>query len=131
MKKPARPLSLTLTTALAFAAGCARTGTSGVVSMEQSLREAGFHVEKAETREELAEMSSLPPHRIVPQLRGGQTFYVFPDAAGCRCLYVGTAAEYEALRRLLERRVAVEERERAAKEDQGGDLDWGFRQPWF
>jgi hypothetical protein len=127
MKKPLRLLLL----GLGLLAGCARTGTSGVVSMEQSLRDAGFHVETAETREELAEMSSLPPHRIVPQLRDGETVYVFPDAAGCRCLYVGTAAEYAALKRSLDRRAVTEGRERAKKGDQGGNLDWGFRQPWF
>jgi hypothetical protein len=126
MRTPPVPLALGLAV---FGFGCAGSRATSYVPIEHKLRDAGFRVEVADTKEELAEISVLPPHRIVPQARDGRTVYVFPDAAGCHCAYVGSEEAYAALERLLQED-AARERRRVEAEAKGGRLDWGFRHPW-
>jgi hypothetical protein len=122
----ALPLSGAL---LLFAGACA--GTPGVVVPNVStLRDAGFQVEVADTREELAEINTLPPRQIVPQERNGRTVYVYADAAECRCAYVGTPEAYATLKRMVREKVEREQRE-AAKASEGAPIDWGFHSPFF
>ncbi len=121
-----RPLGGAL---LLLAGACA--GTPGVIVPNVStLRDAGFHVEVADTAEELAAINTLPPRQIVPQARDGRTVYVYADAAECHCAYVGTAEEYAALKRIVREKVERERRE-VARASEGAPIDWGFHSPWF
>jgi len=63
---------------------------------EQLLTAAGFDQKLADSPEKLANLELLTPARkLVPQERNGQLYYVYADPALCKCMYVGTAAQYE------------------------------------
>ena len=57
---------------------------------------AGFVVKYATTPEKTAVLRSLPPDKLVKRTRDGTLYYVYADAAGCNCAYVGTAEAYAA-----------------------------------
>ena len=57
---------------------------------------AGFVVKYATTPEKRAILRSLPPDKLVTRRKNGTLYYVYADAAGCNCAYVGTAQAYAA-----------------------------------
>ncbi len=57
---------------------------------------AGFMVKYATTPEKRALLNSLPPDKLVKRTKDGIVYYVYADAAGCNCAYVGTAKAYAA-----------------------------------
>jgi hypothetical protein len=57
---------------------------------------AGFVVKYATTPEKRALLNSLPPDKLVKRTKNGTVYYVYADAAGCNCAYVGTAQAYAA-----------------------------------
>ena len=57
---------------------------------------AGFVVKYATTPEKSAILKSLPPDKLVKRMKDGKVYYVYADAAGCNCAYVGTAQAYAA-----------------------------------
>ena len=57
---------------------------------------AGFIVKYATTREQSAILRSLPPDKLVKRTKDGKLYYVYADAAGCNCAYVGTPQAYAA-----------------------------------
>ena len=57
---------------------------------------AGFIVKYATTPEKRAILRSLPPDKLVKRMKNGTLYYVYADAAGCNCAYVGTAQAYAA-----------------------------------
>ena len=66
---------------------------------EQLLAAAGFDQKLADSPEKLANLALLTPARkLIPQERNGQLYYVYADPALCKCMYVGTAAQYERAR---------------------------------
>jgi hypothetical protein len=66
---------------------------------EQLLADAGFEQKIADSPEKLANLQQLTPARkLVPQERDGQLYYVYADPALCKCMYVGTAAQFERAR---------------------------------
>jgi hypothetical protein len=63
---------------------------------EQLLAAAGFEMKLADTPEKLANLSALTPRRtLIPQERDNRLYYVFADPDLCKCLYVGTAMQYQ------------------------------------
>ena len=58
--------------------------------------QAGFVVKYATTPEKTAMLRSLPPDKLVTRTKNGQLYYIYADAAGCNCAYVGTPAAYTA-----------------------------------
>jgi hypothetical protein len=91
------------------AAGCATMRAAAVRSTEEMLGAAGFQVAMADTPDRVAQLESLPPRRIAPWESRGMTSYVYPDPDVCKCLYVGTASQYQQYQRLrLERDIADE-----------------------
>jgi len=56
--------------------------------------QAGFVVKYATTPEKTAILRSLPPDKLVTRRKDGKLYYVYADAAGCNCAYVGTPEAY-------------------------------------
>jgi hypothetical protein len=78
-------------------------GVSFAVAQQQTIvipnnlfTQAGFVVKYATTPEKTAMLRSLPPDKLVTRTRNGQLYYVYADAAGCNCAYVGTPEAYAA-----------------------------------
>ena len=60
--------------------------------------QAGFVVKYATTPEKSRILKSLPPDKLVTRTKNGKLFYVYADAAGCNCAYVGTPQAFAAYR---------------------------------
>ena len=57
---------------------------------------SGFIVKYATTPEKRAILRSLPPDKLVKRTKEGRLYYVYADAVGCNCAYVGTPQAYAA-----------------------------------
>jgi hypothetical protein len=75
------------------------------LATEQILAGAGFLKKVADSPAKLAHLKTLTPARkLVTHHRDNQLYYVFADAETCKCMYVGTAAQYQlAIANRLER----------------------------
>lgn len=115
---------------LMLLAGCQAIEEEEAQTTEQLLAAAGFQMKVADTPERLAHLKTLTQLQLVPHDRDGQVNYVFADAEGCKCLYVGNESEYDAYQKLaVQQRIADEKRE-AAAENMDAAMDWGMWGPW-
>ena len=90
--------------------GCASFQAQRTKSTEQILGEAGFQIRTADTPEALAYLQSLPAKKLlVRSAANGGSQYAYADPTGCKCLYVGTEAQYQELRKLQQARQVVAE----------------------
>jgi hypothetical protein len=98
------------------------------LTTERLLTAAGFLKKVADTTEKLAHLETLTPARkLVAHPRNGQLYYVYADPGVCKCLYVGTAAQYQLL---LDKR--LENDQLLARQDHLDDdaVIWGLWAPW-
>jgi hypothetical protein len=97
------------------------------VQTEELLAAAGFDQKLADTPEKLAHLQTLTPARkLFPQERDGHLYYVYADPDLCKCLYVGTAAQYEQARKnKLASDVMV-----AVQDNQSVPIFWGLWGDW-
>jgi hypothetical protein len=79
--------------------GCAGTGKDAPLNEQQLLVFSGFSLKLGYTQAALEEVGKLPQRRVVRIESQGQQIYVWADAAGCQCWYVGDQSAYQ---RLLE-----------------------------
>jgi len=102
-------------------------GQWNTLTTEQLLAAAGFHKKVADTPEKLAHIEMLTPARkLVAHQRDGHLYYVYADPGLCKCLYVGTPAQYQLA---LEKRLANDELV-ALQEHQDDASLWGLWAPW-
>ena len=93
---------------------------------EQRLADAGFEMKLADTAEKLANLSTLTPRRtLIHQERDHRLYYVYADPDLCKCLYVGTAMQYE---RALQKSYASDQA--IAVGDELNALAWDLWAPW-
>jgi hypothetical protein len=107
----------------ASAAVSART----IASTEQMLAAAGFQAVPANTAERQADMAALPAGRVIAQPHGDGFTYVLADPAGCACLYMGDASDYQAYQQQLLRR---QDRRDYADAYPYNSLNWGLWGPF-
>ena len=74
--------------------GCAGTGKDAPLSEQQLLVFSGFTLKLGYTQAALEEVGKLPQRRVVRIESEGQQIYVWADAAGCQCWYVGDQYDY-------------------------------------
>ena len=96
VKKPMMIVAAAVAMALA---GCAGTGKDAPLSEQQLLVFSGFTLKLGYTQAALEEVGKLPQRRVVRIESQDRQIYVWADAAGCRCWYVGDQNAYQ---RLLE-----------------------------
>jgi hypothetical protein len=105
-------------------AGCAAIQRSEARDKEQLLAAAGFQAKPADTPEKLANLKTMPPRKLVSQVKDGNFVYSYADPDYCQCLYVGGPKEYSAYQRLaVEKEIAQEQQEAA--------MDWDMWGPWW
>jgi len=110
--------------------GCATIRRHATLDTEQVLAAAGFVMKLSDTPEKLANLQALKPRTLVAQERGGRLYYVYADPDACRCLYVGTEAQYQEYQRLVLAQRRADEELMAAQENLNATLNWGIWDPW-
>jgi hypothetical protein len=90
---------------------------------EQLLAAAGFHMKEATTPEQVANLKAMTQREVVIHDQDGQTRYVYADAAGCKCVYVGNEKNYDEFERLSVK-------QEIAQENLDASMDWGMWGPW-
>jgi hypothetical protein len=90
---------------------------------EQLLAAAGFQMKMADTPERMAHLQTLAQRQVMPHDQNGQTRYVYADAKGCKCLYVGDESQYDEYEKLLEQQRVADQEQQAATL---GMMDWGL-----
>jgi len=83
--------------ALALGIGACATTATGPKT-EDLLSQAGFKQMPADTPQKVAHMQTLPDHRLIARNYKGKKYYVYSDPDGCKCVYVGTPAQYQSYR---------------------------------
>jgi hypothetical protein len=104
-------------------AGCAAIKKSEATNTEQLLAAAGFKMKMADTPEKLAHLTTLTQMKVVAHDRDGKPYWVYADAAYCKCLYVGDQEAYQRYENLLVKQNIAEMNEDAA-------MNWGLWGPW-
>ena len=111
--------ALTLSAALA---GCM---TVGAQQTESLLTAAGFAQHQADTPRKAAKLQALPQRTIVFSQRKSGVVYIFADAAGCNCAYIGNAAAYQQYQQLRAANNIAQMQETTAMLNADAAMDWG------
>ena len=104
-------------------AGCQAIGNEEAQSTEQVLAAAGFHMKEATTPQQLANLKAMTQRKIVMHDQDGQTRYVYADADGCKCVYVGSEKNYDEFQKLSIK-------QEIAQDNLDASMDWGMWGPW-
>jgi hypothetical protein len=106
----------------------AADGEWTTLTTEQLLAAAGFQQKVADTPAKLAHLETLTPARkLVTHQRDGHLYYVYADPETCKCLYVGTAAQYQLA---LEKRRESEELVAMQQSPDDDAVIWNLWAPW-
>ena len=95
MTKSLQRSSVAIGLALGLTACATTAGT------ENLLKQAGFRQLPADSPQKIAHLQTLPEKRLVARTYQGKKYYVFSDPNGCKCLYIGNAAQYQAYQSLI------------------------------
>lgn len=111
-------------------ASCQAIEKEEAQSTEQLLAAAGFQIKQADTQQRMAHLETLTQRKLVPHDQNGQLRYVYADAEGCKCLYVGDEKEYDEYQKLAEQQRIADEEQEMATMSVGGPMDWEMWGPW-
>ena len=119
-------LKKTIVTAILMAslalAGCV---TIGAQEKEGQLAAAGFTRLQADTPTRVAKLQALPQNTIVYAPRKNGNAYIYADAAGCNCAYVGNEAAYQSYQQLRAANNIAQMQETTALLNAEAANDWG------
>jgi hypothetical protein len=117
-------IRIVLTTAFGSAvlAGCM---TVGVQEKEGQLAAAGFVRQQADTPQKVAKLQALPQNTIVFSQRKKGNVYIYADAAGCGCAFIGNAAAYQQYQQIRTANNIAQMQETTAELNAAAALDWG------
>jgi hypothetical protein len=108
-------------------AGCASIGAP---QTESTLAAANFTVKLADTPAKLAKLQALPQNKLFAKNRNGKVYYIYADAAGCRCLYIGNQAAYQQYQQVRIAQNIAAEQVAAAEMNQEAMMDWDAFGPY-
>ena len=108
--------------ALMGLAGCAGVG---VQEKEGQLSAAGFVRLQADTPARVAKLQALPQNSIVFSQRKSGPVYIYADAAGCNCAFVGTPAAYQSYQEIRAANNIAQMQETTAELNMAAAEDWG------
>ena len=107
--------------------GCA---SLNVQDREAMLAAAQFTRKQADTPAKLAQIKAMPQHVFLYKQRKGARYYVYADADGCGCLYVGNETAYQQYQQIRLQKNIADEQLAAAEMQQEAAMDWGMWGPW-
>jgi hypothetical protein len=95
MKK--RLMLATIVWVLALAACSSPPPKMDPLNRRELLAFAGFTLKFAVTQEDLDQISGIPQRELLRVAASHPPLYIWVDAAGCRCYYVGNEASFRRL----------------------------------
>lgn len=105
---------------------CASIERQEAEQTEQLLAATGFKMKLADTPQKQAELQAMKQNKILPRTKNGAVYFIYADAKGCNCLYVGDQASYDAYQRLaVQREIAVADQEAALDAEESAEMNWG------
>jgi hypothetical protein len=108
--------------ASAALAGCM---TMGVQEKEGQLAAAGFIRQAADTPLKMTKLQGLPQNTMVAAQRKGHNVYIYADAAGCGCAFIGSDAAYQQYQQIRTANNIAQMQETTAMLNQEAMMDWG------
>ncbi|MGJ0506059.1 MAG: hypothetical protein ACR652_02775 [Methylocystis sp.] len=114
----------------ALTLGLSSCASIGAQDTENMLAAAQFTMKPADTPAKLANLKAMQQYKLVPHVKNGKNFYVYADAAGCQCVYVGNDAAYQNYQQMRIARNIANEQLMAAEMNQQAMMDWGAWGPW-
>jgi flagellar basal body rod protein FlgG len=109
-------------TALVALGACASVGAQ---EKEGQLAAAGFVRLQADTPAKVAKLQALPQNSITYAQRKGGNVYIYADAAGCNCAYVGNDAAYQQYQQIRAANNIAQMQETTAMLNAEAANDWG------
>jgi len=112
---------------IAGSIGCA---TMIAKDKERQLSAAGFQMKLADTSDKKSHLSGLQQRKLFPTKMQSKLVYVYADAKGCNCIYVGSEADYQRYQRMAMVKREIDE-ERATAELDEDSMEWGMWGGWY
>jgi hypothetical protein len=109
---------ITATLTLLALGACSSSPDKEVAEIESRLSAAGFELKLADTPEKLAHLKTMGQRRLFPISRDGDMVFIYADAQGCKCIYVGSQKNYQEYQRLAIQQHVVDEQHVTAEENQ-------------
>jgi hypothetical protein len=81
-------------------AGCAGAPIDKTMQAEELLGTAGFQLKMADKPEALERINRIPQKQVVRGMFKDREVYVWADAAGCKCYYLGSRKNFEEMVRI-------------------------------
>jgi hypothetical protein len=100
-------------------------GCMSTPQTESMLSAAGFVMRPADTPEKRVKLQALPQGQLLATQRKNGLFYVYADAAGCGCLYVGNPAAYQQYQQIRVANNIAQMQETTAMLNADAMMDWG------
>ena len=72
--------------------------------VENMLVAADFQYKTADTPQQMERMQALPQEQFIRHQAGGDVYYLYADAAGCKCVWRGDKAAYSRYKELARER---------------------------
>ena len=117
-----KPIVAAILTASLALGGCV---TVGAQEKEGQLAAAGFTRLQADTPAKLAKLQALPQNTIVYAQRKNGNAYIYADAAGCNCAFIGNDAAYQQYQQLRAANNIAQMQETTALLNSEAANDWG------
>jgi hypothetical protein len=121
VSKTVRIVLVTLAASAALA-GCMAMGAQ---EKEGQLAAAGFVRQQADTPQKMAKLQALPQNSIVFSQRKKGAVYIYADAAGCNCAFIGNEAAYQQYQQIRTANNIAQMQETTAMLNQEAAMDWG------
>jgi hypothetical protein len=86
---------------------------------------AGFVRQQADTPAKMAKLQALPQNTIVFSQRKKGNVYIYADAAGCNCAFIGADAAYQQYQQIRAANNIAQMQETTAMLNQEAAMDWG------
>jgi hypothetical protein len=115
-------VSLAALAALLALAGCVSVGAP---EKEGQLAAAGFVRMQADTPQKIAKLQALPQNTIVFAQRKKGNYYIYADAAGCGCAFVGNDAAFQQYQQIRAANNIAQMQETTALLNAEAAADWG------
>ena len=115
----------TVLTSFAVSAALAGCMTMGVQEKEGQLAAAGFVRQQADAPQKLAKLQALPQNTMVFSQRKRGNVYIYADAAGCSCAFIGNDAAYQQYQQIRTANNIAQMQETTAMLNQEAAMDWG------